>query len=1179
MSENIQFGITEIVNTIDVNSSIVTEVIDINVLESYESVTIDSTQNIIQVNVNKIVTLTPVTSINGLTGDVVLTKGSLGLSNVDNTSDANKPISTLTQTALNSKESIIASGTTSQYWRGDKTWQTLPTYTLESLGAQPLLGYTPYNATNPSGYISGINSSMVTTALGFTPYNASNPNGFISSITGLMVTTALGFTPYNATNPSNFISLTSLSGGSGITYNNTTGVISSSITQYTDSNARASISLTTNGTSGSATYNPTTGVLNIPSYTGGGGGSTTWGSITGTLSSQTDLQSALNAKQGTITLTTTGTSGAATLIGNTLNIPQYSGGGGGSTSPGGSNTQIQFNNSGAFGGSANLTWDGTSITATNQIATGGSASFGAFSPTFTDGIVLDYVSGYGRISVGGGDGMQFFNGGVGGSLLGQVTSGGDWDFNGNLTIGTGTAITGAVNPILAISASATGYVQAYIHNDNAGASSSSDIACYPDNGIDTSGWIDMGITSSAYNDASYTTTGANEGYIFMSAPSGASKTGNLVFATDSTGTQNYFQWYVGGFGQAKSAFKMQLKSTALDLSVQLNSTVATGTAPFVVASTTQVANLFATKAATVSDGSIGIASLSATGTPSSTTYLRGDNTWATIPSGNVGTVTSVSALTIATTGTDITSSVANSTSTPVITLNIPTASATNRGALSSTDWSTFNGKQSTITLTTTGSSGSATFTTNTLNIPTYTLAGLGGQASSTNLTSLSGLTFASTAFVKMTASGTFSLDTNTYYLASNPSGYTNNTGTVTSVAALTIATTGTDITSSVATGTTTAVITLNIPTASATNRGALSSADWSTFNGKQNAITLTTTGSSGSATFVTNTLNIPTYTLAGLGGQASSTNLTSLSGLTFVSTGFVKMTASGTFALDTNTYLTANQSITLSGAVTGTGTTSIATTLASGVVGISNLSATGTPSATTYLRGDNTWATISGGGFTGVLATGTATTAPLEYTLAGSVLKTTPIAGDFEADANGISYYSHADSSRGVMHAEQFISLTGTYTLTSQTAAQKLFNSTTNGAITVKAATTYYFECFYSLSSMSATSGSFGFAIGGNATLTSINWTSQAIKATTLTTAATLQTTYNTTAANTSIATAGTTTSGYAKITGIIRVNAGGTIIPQVSLGVAAAAIVGANSYFRIIPIGTNTVTSVGNWS
>jgi hypothetical protein len=42
----------------------------------------------------------------------------------------------------------------------------------------------------------------------------------------------------------------------------------------------------------------------------------------------TATQTALNAKQATLTLTTTGSSGAATLVGATLNIPQYSGGGG-----------------------------------------------------------------------------------------------------------------------------------------------------------------------------------------------------------------------------------------------------------------------------------------------------------------------------------------------------------------------------------------------------------------------------------------------------------------------------------------------------------------------------------------------------------------------------------------------------------------------------------------------------------------------------------------------------------------------------------------------------------------------------------------------------------------------------------------------------------------------------------
>jgi hypothetical protein len=42
--------------------------------------------------------------------------------------------------------------------------------------------------------------------------------------------------------------------------------------------------------------------------------------------------------------------------------------------------------------------------------------------------------------------------------------------------------------------------------------------------------------------------------------------------------------------------------------------------------------------------------------------------------------------------------------------------------------------------------------------------------------------------------------------------------------------------------------------------GYLSSTDWNTFNGKQGAITLTTTGTSGPATLIGNTLNIPQYT-------------------------------------------------------------------------------------------------------------------------------------------------------------------------------------------------------------------------------------------------------------------------------------------------------------------------------
>jgi hypothetical protein len=73
-------------------------------------------------------------------------------------------------------------------------------------------------------------------------------------------------------------------------------------------------------------------------------------------------------------------------------------------------------------------------------------------------------------------------------------------------------------------------------------------------------------------------------------------------------------------------------------------------------------------------------------------------------------------------------------------------------------------------LTTTGNSGAATLASNVLNIPNYTIAGLGGQPA-----------FASgTGFVKISGT-TISYVNETYYLASNPSGYTTNTGTVTSV--------------------------------------------------------------------------------------------------------------------------------------------------------------------------------------------------------------------------------------------------------------------------------------------------------------------------------------------------------------------------------------------------------------
>lgn len=54
-----------------------------------------------------------------------LDKSAAGLSNLDNTSDSGKPVSTAMSSALAAKEGTITAGTSGQYWKHDKTWATL----------------------------------------------------------------------------------------------------------------------------------------------------------------------------------------------------------------------------------------------------------------------------------------------------------------------------------------------------------------------------------------------------------------------------------------------------------------------------------------------------------------------------------------------------------------------------------------------------------------------------------------------------------------------------------------------------------------------------------------------------------------------------------------------------------------------------------------------------------------------------------------------------------------------------------------------------------------------------------------------------------------------------------------------------------------------------------------------
>jgi len=63
----------------------------------------------------------PVISVNGKQNIVVIDKADIGLNNVDNTNDANKPISTATQTALNTKENTANKGVANGYASLDGT--------------------------------------------------------------------------------------------------------------------------------------------------------------------------------------------------------------------------------------------------------------------------------------------------------------------------------------------------------------------------------------------------------------------------------------------------------------------------------------------------------------------------------------------------------------------------------------------------------------------------------------------------------------------------------------------------------------------------------------------------------------------------------------------------------------------------------------------------------------------------------------------------------------------------------------------------------------------------------------------------------------------------------------------------------------------------------------------------
>jgi len=139
--------------------------------------------------------------------------------------------------------------------------------------------------------------------------------------------------------------------------------------------------------------------------------------------------------QAPISLTTTGTSGNATFVSNTLNIPQYS------TAPGGSITQLQYNNGGVFGGITGATTNGTALTLVAPIlgtpASGNLINTTGFPIANLDGAGTSVLAAL-AINVGSAGAPVLFNGagGTPSSMIGTNITG----TAAGLTAGTANAV-------------------------------------------------------------------------------------------------------------------------------------------------------------------------------------------------------------------------------------------------------------------------------------------------------------------------------------------------------------------------------------------------------------------------------------------------------------------------------------------------------------------------------------------------------------------------------------------------------------------------------------------------------------------------------------------------------------------------------------------------------------------
>jgi hypothetical protein len=151
------------------------------------------------------------------------------------------------------------------------------------------------------------------------------------------------------------------------------------------------------------------------------------------------------------------------------------------------------------------------------------------------------------------------------------------------------------------------------------------------------------------------------------------------------------------------------------------------------------------------------------------------------------------------------------------------------------------------------------------------------------------------------------------------------------------------------------------------------------------------------------------------------------------------------------------------------------------------------------------------------------------------------------------------------------------FTGTNVNTAQPIFD-TTHDVFTVLGSTTYLINAHFHIHTTGTTGHQLGLLFGGTATLTSIGYAAWATNAATEVTGA--PSTLWVSAATVTNVTPSTATATHhtVQLSGMVRINAAGTFIPQYQWSVApgVAGVTLANSFFMLHPIGPSSRVLVG---